>query len=494
MEKTRLYELFDLESIRPDTVIDLYKEVSITDDAEKITPKTVFFLTKRASGNSRLGDISFPINPYAVVCEADDAERISGQRLIITENTRSALSHAYSRLYKISYEKMKLIAVTGTNGKTSVARMLHSILRYNDKEVGYIGTGAIMINDTVVSEKYYSMTTPDPELLYRSLKEMELLGCEYVIMEASSHAISLGKLDAITFDYGIFTNLSPEHMDYHRDMEDYYKSKKSLFDRCQNGIFNLDDAYSRRAYNECECRKISVGIIERGDVFATDIQSRGLLGTYFFYRTKSLIFGVDLKPVGAFNVYNALMALCCSIDLGIKPTLAKQAINCIEYIPGRLEVLRNKPCVVIDYAHTAEAMENALKSLYSYKNTRQRLICVFGCGGERDKSKRASMGSVAEKYSEKIILTQDNSRGEKTENIVYDILSGISSKSKVSVNYTREEAIREAILSSSDEDIVVILGKGREPYIIDADGYRDYSDRDEATKALMVRRGNENNT
>ena len=475
------------------TDLDFERIVHITDSPCECDEDSLFFLTQRADGSKR--ELALPCHPYAIVCDDEDAKRMTGERVIITDNARRALSRACYNACGLEGSRMRLIAVTGTNGKTTVAEMITHILRFTGADVGYIGTGTIRINETALCDEVYSMTTPDPVRLYTTLREMDSFGCQYAVIEASSHAIALSKLSPLKFEVGLFTNLSSEHRDFHPTMDDYFATKLSLFDSCKYGIFNLDCPYSSRAHSLAKCNKESIGIISRADVYATDVEMRGLRGSSFFYREDGLIFGVDLQLAGAFNVYNALMALRCCIMLGIKPCEAKRAINALEGVGGRMERLDGDINVIIDYAHTPFAVENILKTLYSHKRARQSLYVVIGCGGERDRTKRAQIGRIAEKYARKIYLTEDNSRSEPTADIIRDILSGISDPDATEVIISRSDAIRTAILHAERGDTVAILGKGREGYIIRNDGCFPFSDKAEAISALRLRRrNNENNS
>ncbi len=467
---------------------DAERYVHPTANAEQINADSVFFLTKKANGERRYESLELNVRPYAIVCEADDAEVIQGVRTLIVDDARSALSMACVNYCGVDLAAIRFIGITGTNGKTTVAETVFNILRFAGHSVGLFGTGRIRLNDELISDRYYSMTTPDPEVLYPTIAKMQKAGCEYIVMEVSSHALRLGKVAPIFYDVCAFTNLSPEHTDFHPDIEDYYRTKLSLFKKCKMGIFNLDCSFSARAYREANCEKHSVGIIRRADVYATDVQQRGLDGTSFYYREQGLIFGIDLHAPGAFNVYNALIALKCAILLGIKPCIAKRAVNTMEGTPGRMELLRTDIDVIVDYAHTPLAFENALKSIYSAKNTRQRLIVVFGCGGNRDKAKRSEMGRISAKYADLVIITEDNSRLEQRDMILADIAEGITSKERLVIIPDRRDAIFRAITTAVSGDIIAILGKGCENYIIDADGYRDYSDKDTAKEALELRR------
>ena len=483
MKTVALRELLSKIEFTTDATLDTERRVYPTSSAEGLTDASVLFITKKSGGGRRSIEISDAAIPYAVVCEADDAPQIP-TRIITVKDARRALSTALANYYEIDFSTTQFIGITGTNGKTTVAETLFNILRYAGHSVGIFGTGVIRYNDELLSDKYYSMTTPDPEVLYFSIAQMQEAGCDYVIMEVSSHALKLGKIASIPFKISAFTNLSREHQDFHPDTEDYYLTKLSLFKQSETGIFNLDCPYSSRAYSDANCKKISVGVVRRGDVYATDVQSRGLGGTSFYYREDGLIFGIDLHAPGGFNVYNALMALKCAIALGIRPCIAKQAVNLMEGTPGRMEALRSDIDVLIDYAHTPLAFENTLKFLNSIKKPRQRLFVVFGCGGNRDRSKRSEIASVAAKYADVIIITEDNSRLEDKENIFRDILLGIPDGTEYSVIPDREKAIEAAICSASRGDVIAILGKGREGYIIDADGYRDWSDKQTVLRLL----------
>ncbi len=479
------------------TDIVIPKELSdipfgICTEPEKCSQNDILFITKTSSGKSR-GISPAGCSAAMIVCEDDEPLDATDVPRLITENARRSLAIAASNLYQIDYEKVKLVGVTGTNGKTTTATMIRNILTYDGHLCGFIGTGKIKIGDSEIQPQGYTMTTPDPLLLYKSIAAMQDAGCEYIVMEVSSHALMLEKLAPIRFEVGLFTNLSGEHLDFHADMESYYQAKKRLFERSACGIFCVDDPYSKRAYDEVECERISVGIINSADVYATDICLMGLSGSKIFYREKDRIFGLHLPYVGAFNVYNALMAIKCAIRLGVRPCIAKAAMTVGESIDGRMEMIHDDVTVIIDYAHTPDALENALKTLYSAKKPKQKLRVVFGCGGNRDSVKRPLMGIVASKYADDIILTEDNSRDEDTMQIIRDIASGIPSQASYSIIPRRSDAITEAILSAAKDDIIAVFGKGHERYIIDKNGMRVFDERVIINTALELRRSKNEN-
>lgn len=421
--------------------------------------------------------------------EIDGAENIP---TVIVENVRRAYSLSYSRFYDIDYRKLRFIGITGTNGKTSTASFIKAILSDSGFKVGFIGTGKIEIGNTVFTDKCYSMTTPDPELLYKAIKKMELAHCDYVVMEVSSHSLSLEKLFPIKFDYAAFLNLSPEHLDFHSDMESYFNAKLSLFDSAKVGVFNIDDLYSTRASEIFKQRKICIGALYRGDSYATDITDMGFDGISYLYHGKDFIFRMQLNMPGIYNVYNSLVAAAICIDIGISPCKVKKILKDIDGIPGRYEIIRDDITVVIDYAHTAEAFREILKNIKKAINPKNRLTVIFGCGGERDKGKRPKMAEIAESYADRVIVTQDNSRQEEPMDIIADIIHGFSFSS-FEVCEDRREAIRRAILSSESGDTVAIIGKGAEKYNIDKFGYHEFDEYKIIKEALFERAENRKN-
>lgn len=426
--------------------------------------------------------------PMAVICGVNAIlpENIPAIRV---NSPRLAMANIYFRYNKISCENMKFVGVTGTNGKTTTATLIKEILSQLGHKVGFIGTGKIEINKKNVTEENYSMTTPDPKLLYKTIKRMEEEGCDVVVMEVSSHSLALDKLAPLQFDYGIFTNLSPEHLDFHGSMENYFESKKKLFSSCKCGIFNIDDKYAERSYSLFGGRKLSVGIIKEADVWARNVENLGFDGINYTYHQEAVSFKTNLKLSGIYNTYNSMLAMATCIDMGCKPCEVKKIINQISSIPGRYEIINDKISVIIDYAHTSEAFSCILRDLSAQKGA-GRLAVVFGSGGDRDKGKRPVMAKIAERYADRIILTADNSRSESTKDIISDIIRGFD-KGNYEVKERREEAIFSAILSADDGDTVAIIGKGPEKYNIDKDGYHRFDERAIIMSALKKRGGEE---
>ncbi len=469
-----LYE-DEYQSTLPLPDIEINKISTSKDD---IIEGSLFILTKSINFDiSKILNYILSKKPKVILCEPD--VEISSDKILIlrTENIRKILPYILIRFYGINLDKMRFLGITGTCGKTSTATMIYHILTYAGKRCAFIGTGKIIINGKTVSNTTYSMTTPDPIYLYSILRIAQESDCSTIIMEVSSHALYFDKVLPITFDISVFTNLSPEHMDFHRDMEDYYNTKMKLFSQSKLGIFNNDDFYSRRAFNEAKCQKTSIGIIYPADSVAKNIEMNGFLGSEYIFTEEKRLFKIRLNIGGAFNLYNSLLAIKAASEFGIAPTILKKAISELEVIEGRMELINQSPTVIIDYAHTDVEMESALKFINSAKKPKQKVITIFGCGGERDKQKRPKMAKVAEKYSNFVIVTTDNSRGESETEIFKDILRGFENVEKRKVIVSRKGAIEYALQTSGADDIIILMGKGHERYNIDRNGYQSFDER-----------------
>ena len=305
-------------------------------------------------------------------------------------------------------------------------------------------------------------------------------------METSSHALELDKLSPIPFDIGIFTGLSHEHIEFHGSMENYFLAKEKLINSAKSVIINFDDSFGKRLYEKYKEKATGVGVVWRSDVSATEVENFGLLGIGYIYRGKNFLTKVKLPLPGLYNIYNSMLAFECAYQMNISPKRIKAALEGIESIEGRCECIHGDITAIIDYAHTPEALENILKTAIYNKKLGQKITLVFGCGGNRDYEKRPVMAKVAEKYADKIIVTNDNPRDEDEEKIISDIVRGFE-KSKYGVITDRALAIRYAIKEASSGDIVIIAGKGHEKYIIDKDGYHDFDEKSIVENALKLR-------
>ena len=399
---------------------------------------------------------------------------------ILTGSTRAAVSHLWSNWYGVPQSGMKIIAVTGTNGKTSVTHMLQTIYRAAGKKAALIGT----ITNT--------LTTPDPHDLFRILRKMHDGDTDTVIMEASSHALALRKLEALTPDIAIFTNLTPEHLDFHGSMEAYFRAKASLFQKAKTGIINLDDSYAselirasssdNRFYSACR---------EDADFTAKNIRYQGCGGIQYECLTHNHLFRITSPIPGKFTVYNTLAAVSCAYTDGIRTDCIRYALKGLYGVPGRLERIplnRQDFTVYLDFAHTPDALENVLRAIRCFMQAGQRLTVLFGCGGDRDRSKRPLMGAVAAQLADFLIVTSDNSRSEDPSDIIDEILTGIPASKPHTVILNRREAIEYAILSASGGDVILLAGKGHETYEINRAGKHPFSEREIVTEAVSKRK------
>ena len=466
----------------------------ITTDILSCAAGTLLIAT---NGNVLLHNLDLLSNFSAIICDAEIFEALGENipcTLVCVVSPRRAWALAEFRIRQIDCTNMKFVAVTGTNGKTTASTIIKHILERNGNSVGFIGTGLISIGDEVLSGEYYSMTTPDPPQLYEAIKQMSKRKIEYVVMEVSSHAIYYEKVSAIRFALSVFTNLSSEHLDFHRTMNEYAETKLKLIKQSDTVLFNIDDPVFRRAYNSIDVDKRGFGILWDADFRATDIQDLGFDGAKFIFRGQNFSFAAKSHLIGKFNIYNALSALSAAITLGVIPCVAKRALADFLGAEGRIDTVYNNDIrVIIDYAHTEAAFEALLSSIKEYSPG--RLSVLFGCGGERYTGKRAKMASIAEKYASRIYVTSDNQRGESPNKIFSDIIDGFSDSCDYLVIEDRGEAIRKAILEAQCKETILLVGKGRERYNITADGYHHFDERETVKLAIEERvRRNESET
>lgn len=418
--------------------------------------------------------------------------------LFYVPSTRSAMAFAYSRYHGKPERDLVMIGITGTNGKTSTATVLYSILEAAGYRAGLIGTAECRYLGRVYTlprgaeeSRLRTMTTPDPDILYPMLRTMADAGVTHVIMEVSSHSLALRKVEPIKYRLGIFTNLSPEHLDFHNSMESYVAAKARLFSQCETGIFNCDDAYAEEIISAATCEIRRAGVVWQGDYRATDIELRGSSGISYSYIAPGIRLRVRTPLPGSFSVYNTLLAVTGAIELGVPPLAAADSLSAQAVVPGRMERIPTPGLsfsVFIDYAHTELALRNLLMTVRAFRRSGERILLLFGCGGDRDKSKRAPMGRTAEELADAIILTSDNCRTEDPKEIIEDILSGIRHPEQVRVIVNRRRAIEEAIRIAENGDIILLCGKGHETYEINAGGIHPFDERKIVAAALEKRK------
>ncbi len=398
------------------------------------------------------------------------------------KNTRKALAIIAANLYSNPRRNFRLIGVTGTNGKTTTTHIIKNILECANKKVGLIGTLGAYIGDRHITSH---LTTPDPLELQSLFSVMATENVDVVVMEVSAHALALYKLWGIVFDVGVITNITQDHLDFFGTMEKYTKTKLSFIsDRyCKIGIINSDD---ERICRPLQCSKVvSFGIANPADNFATNIHYSSN-GTSYFLNINDNLLCINTPLCGRFNVENALAAASACFSLGVDCESIKNGINTIARVAGRFDVIRlkNGASVVIDYAHTPDGLEKILKNVRSISCG--KLWCVFGCGGNRDKTKRPIMGSIASTLADFVVVTSDNPRYENPDVIIREVVSGIKKTNYVCI-VDRKVAIKYVVERLNTGDIAVIAGKGAENYLeINGEklAYSDYKTVEELNKIL----------
>lgn len=426
-------------------------------------------------------------NGAVAILVEDEIDIAAGVTVIRNLDTRSALAKIAANYYGYPSRKLRLIGVTGTNGKTSITHLIKSILEESGKKVGIMGTLYAKIGN---KEKDLKHTTPEAleieEFMSLALKEQ----ADYVVMEVSSHALDLHRVDELDFNVGIFSNLTQDHLDYHQNMEQYRDAKLKLFkminlDANNFSLINIDDPNGEYFVNHANGNVFTYGINEGADVRAENINI-SLKGTSFVVRYQDQEFKVNMKLTGMFSVYNALAAIAFALKENIDPKIIKKALEKVTGVPGRFEQIDcgQEFSVVVDYAHTPDGLENILKT--TKQIVENRIITVFGCGGDRDRTKRPLMGEIAARYSDFCIVTSDNPRSEDPQAIIDDIIPGLNKvkDSRYAIIVDRHEAIRHAIYLAKKGDVVIIAGKGHETYQIIGDKILDFDDRKVAREIL----------
>lgn len=414
--------------------------------------------------------------------------------IIMAKSTREGLAITSSNFYNNPSTKFKLIGVTGTKGKTTTTYMIKEILEKAGQKVGLIGTIATYINGKKIKDS--ERTTPESLELQQLFAQMVEEGVETVVMEVSSQSLKLNRVAGCNFDIVIFTNFSEDHISpkEHPDMEDYFNSKLKLFEMCKTGIVNTDDLHGAKIPRLFpESNITTYGIDNFANVLAKDIT---ITNSYVDFKVKIKDRNERVKTgiPGRFSVYNSLAAICVAQKFGIDPEVVKQALLEVR-VPGRSEMVDNKlelP-IMIDYAHSPESLQNILYATKSY--TRGRVISVFGCGGDRDSSKRPIMGEISGKVADYTIITSDNPRTEKPEDIIKAIEEGISkTKGKYEVVVDRTEAIEKAIKMANKRDIIILAGKGHETYQ-EINNEKNHFDEREIVKEIIqkIQKSNEKN-
>ncbi len=442
--------------------VDLNMQIcDVVYDSRKAAPGALFVAV---TGFATDGNRYIPNALAAGACAVVTAKRPDGDvPYILVDSDRKALAQIGCNWFDHPSRSMKMIGVTGTNGKTSVTLLLKQVLEKTlGAKVGLIGTMENCIGDISIPAE---RTTPESFELQGLLAQMRDAGCSHVVMEVSSHAIALDRVAGIHYDVAAFTNLTEDHLDFHKTMEDYCDTKAELFARCDKAVFNCDDQWFERMKRNTKCSYLTTSVKKTTDLSAKNCEFKadGVSFTAVFCGKEV---AVNLPIPGGFTVYNALSVLGIAAQLGVDLSDAAQALRSARGVKGRVEVVPTPGMpftVLIDYAHTPDGLENVLVSVKSY--CKGKLIAVFGCGGDRDPIKRPIMGRIGTTLADFSVITSDNPRTEDPMRIISEILKGVTvSEDRYTVIENRRKAIRYAMDKAEKDDIIVLAGKGHETY------------------------------
>lgn len=487
MELTQL--LNSLHVIQVTGEVQRKDVASIVYDSRKVQKNSVFVAIKgfKADGHKFIQDA---INKGAIVIvvEVDNSipdELITHTQIakILVKDCRKALAEISKGFYNDPTSKLKLIGITGTNGKTTSTFILKNILQNAGFKTGLLGTIANYIDDVKIDS---NLTTPESNDLNKFFYEMIESGCSHAVMEVSSHSLILNRVYGLNFLGAIFSNITSDHLDFHQTFEEYLKAKKMLFDGLGSdsfAIINSDDKNSNSIIKDSKAKIITYGMSVDSDYKIKDIRY-DLNGTEFTITHNKVDYIISTSLIGTFNAYNATSAFATAKSLGIDESKIMKGIKSSPQVPGRFEVLgKGNKKVIVDYSHTADSLEKALIAIREIVKNNNEVVTVFGCGGDRDKTKRPVMGKVASELSDKVFVTSDNPRTENPFSIIEDIKKGITKNNYV-VEENREAAIASAVKNSDDNAVILIAGKGHENYQ-EISGIRNhFSDREVALKYL----------
>ena len=450
----------------------------VTQDSRQVKEGSLFVCIKGASfdGHS-VAQKMLESGAAAVVCEYD----LGLDKQVIVENTRAAFSPICANFFGRPAYSLKLIGLTGTNGKTTTTFLIKQILENVGKKVGLIGTVQNMVGDEVYPAHY---TTPDPHELQSLFRKMVDAGCEYCVMEVSSQALAQGRVNGVHFLVGAFTNLTQDHLDYHKTWENYFNSKRMLFESCDIAVTNVDDKYGLEIVEGLDCKVVTYAVNNNKSDYTAKNVAFSADGVKYELVCDEI--GRVTCPIpGRFSVYNSLCAASVALELGFNFRDVVIAISKCIGVKGRIEVVPTDTdyTVIIDYAHSPDGLRNIISSLKEI--AQGRVVTLFGCGGDRDKTKRPKMGKIASELSDFCVVTSDNPRSENPSAIIEDILEGMKdTKTPYKVVENRGDAIRWALENAKKDDIILLAGKGHETYQILPTGTIHFDEREVVAEAL----------
>jgi UDP-N-acetylmuramoyl-L-alanyl-D-glutamate--2,6-diaminopimelate ligase len=450
-----------IEAVKGPTDIAINK---IEFNSRKIELNDVFVAIKGSlSDGHTFIDKALELGASAIICETFPERIVNGVTYIQVKSSNEALAFLSANFYENPSQKLRLVGVTGTNGKTTIASLLYQLFKNAGYKVGLLSTVKILVDET---EYKATHTTPDSLTINRFLNEMVETGCEFCFMEVSSHGVHQKRTDALQFEGGIFTNLSHDHLDYHNTFAEYRDVKKSFFDHLPKSAFaiiNVDDKNGVVMVQNTKAKKVTYALKSYADYRAQILENQ-FTGLLLKVNTHELW----TKLIGSFNAYNLLAIFATAIELGLEEQEALRLVSALESVSGRFQYIisESKITAIVDYAHTPDALENVLKTIENIRTRNEQLITVVGCGGDRDKSKRPIMANIASELSDKAIFTSDNPRTENPEAILEEMEKGVEPQNfkKTLSIIDRKQAIKTACQFANSGDIILIAGKGHETY------------------------------
>jgi UDP-N-acetylmuramoyl-L-alanyl-D-glutamate--2,6-diaminopimelate ligase len=469
----------------------------LTYDSRQVKPGTAFFciVGEHLDGNAFIND-AITNGAKCVITEKTPADK--ALPVVLVPDIRSAMAAVAAEFYGNPSQRLRVIGVTGTNGKTTTTHLIERIFSDAGRKTGLIGT---LGNRTDADAEYGDAkhTTPQAADLQRLLAEMLHGGCRYVSMEVSSHALAQKRVADCEFAVAVLTNITQDHLDFHKTMENYWRAKRLLFDSLNSSkqtncaaVINHDDPLAERFAEvvKGDVRLLSYGWQAPADVHVLQCTYQSS-GTLLRLATPQGELELPLRLSGQFNVYNVMAAVSVCLAENVSLAEIKKSLESFKGVAGRFEVVASgasaEPLCIVDYAHTPDGLDNVLKAAAQVVPAGGKLIVVFGCGGDRDPSKRPQMGKIAEARGDEVIVTSDNPRSEDPEEIIANILVGIERMRKVKVEPDRSAAIRLAVVGAGEKDVIVVAGKGHEPYQILGDRTIAFDDRQEVLAALQSR-------
>ena len=465
----------------------------ICTDSRKVTKGQLFVALRgtHADGHAYLARAAERGACAAVICADYAGEIPEGMPTVRAPDTRAAAAFLYDAWYGKPSQKMQFVGITGTNGKTSVAWLLYGLLRHAQIPCALIGTvrcegpAGEIPRDTAGCA---NMTTPEPEQLYPMLASFAEQGTKIVIMEVTSHALVQARCAPLHFKLGVFTNVTRDHLDFHGSMEHYLAAKKRLTEQCERVLLNTDDERVASLRGQIPCAALTCSARQKNADFYTEEVAVGASEVKYKLVSANARLRIHCPMGGQFAVYNSLQACAAALMLGVRAQSIRDGMALLPPVPGRME--RVPPgadvpfSVLIDYAHTPDALESLLLAVRRTKTRAQRVVLVFGCGGDRDKGKRAQMGQIASRLADYFVITADNCRTEPLDGILADIVRGVDKRAHYRVVRDRRSAIRHVLEHAKAGDVILLAGKGHETYEIDKDGRHAFDERTVVREAI----------